>query len=62
MKDFANEPFVDYQKIVQRTQALITSLRYEYRDDSAVGVVLELLDRKYANIIADETFEQAVRE
>lgn len=52
------DPFTDYQRIVHRTSDLIATLRYEYRDDCAIGVVLELLERKYAAIIADETYTE----
>ena len=57
-----SDPFTDYQRVVHRTSDLIGVLRYEYRGNTYYDSLLELLERKYAAIIADETYATEVRE
>ena len=52
-----SDPFTDYQRIVHRTSDLIANLRREYKEDTAISAVLLTLEKKYAMIIADETYE-----
>ena len=56
------DPFTDYQRIVHRTSDLIANMRRVYKEDTAIGAVLFELEKKYALIIADETYVTEVGE
>jgi len=56
------EPFTDYQRIVHRTSDLIAVYRHRFDRDSAIGIVLEHLEREYAVIIEDETYREVSNE
>jgi len=51
------EPFTDYEKIVKRTSDMIATMRYTFG-----GCILESLEKQFAQIIADETYIQEVKE
>ena len=56
------DPFTDYQRIVHRTSDLIAVYRTRFDRDSAIGIVLEYLEREYAVIIDDETCREVSNE